>query len=164
MKKNIVKIALIFLFLSAGCATHQTTATRQHEVSPPPVAPPALPTTPGSLWTENQGSLFYDIKARNMGDIVTVAIYEQASASKEASTSSGRNSSASADITKLLGFEEAIAKIRRDSADPTNLISAGFSNDFSGSGKTSRKEDLIATLTTRNRIAKHFNIFRERIN
>ena len=63
MKNNIMKIALIFLFLSAGCANHQTTATRQHEVSPPPVAPPALPTTPGSLWTENQGSLFYDIKA-----------------------------------------------------------------------------------------------------
>jgi flagellar L-ring protein precursor FlgH len=106
------------------------------------------PTTAGSLWTEGQGSLFYDLKARNLGDIVTVAIYEQASASKEASTSSGRDSSASADITKLFGLETDIGNLS-SAIDETELLSAGFKNNFSGTGKTSRKEDLVATLTTR---------------
>jgi flagellar L-ring protein precursor FlgH len=148
MKNNILKVAFVFLFLATGCSTHQTTAVQEHEVSPPPVPPPAVPSTPGSLWTESKGSLFYDLKARDVGDIVTVAIYEKASASKEASTTSGRDSSVSADITKFLGIEQDIANLR-SGIDPTNLISANFANDFSGTGKTSRKEDLVATLTTR---------------
>jgi flagellar L-ring protein precursor FlgH len=112
------------------------------------MAPPMVPTTAGSLWTESQGGLFYDHKARNVGDIVTVAIYEQASASKEASTATGRDSSASADITKFFGLETNLTNLN-SAIDPTNLIDVGYTNNFSGTGKTSRKEDLIATLTTR---------------
>lgn len=145
--KNHLTILLLFLLIS-GCTVQQAPVDTGHQATPPPIPPPMAPTTAGSLWTESQGSLFYDLKARNVGDIVTVAIYEQASASKEASTSSGRDTTASADITKLFGLERDIGNIN-SAIDPTNLLSAGFSNDFSGSGKTSRKEDLVATLTTR---------------
>ena len=99
------------------------------------------------MWTDGQGDLFSDNKARNLGDILTVVIYEQASASKEATTETDRKSSASADITKFFRLEEKIASILSNS-DPTDLINASYESDFAGSGTTTRKEDLVATLTT----------------
>jgi flagellar L-ring protein precursor FlgH len=144
MKHFPVLLSITIILLLAGCSTHQQPVNTVHQPAPPPMAP----TTAGSLWTETQGSLFYDLKARNVGDIVTVAIYEKASASKEASTATGRDSNANADITKFFGLETNLTNLN-SSLDPTNLIDVGYKNDFTGTGKTSRKEDLIATLTTR---------------
>jgi flagellar L-ring protein precursor FlgH len=148
MKNVLLLLSIAITLLLAGCSTHQQPISAVRQPAPPPVAPPMAPATAGSLWTETQGGLFYDLKARNVGDIVTVAIYEKASASKEASTATGRDSSASAHISKFFGLEDNIAKIN-SAIDPTSLIDVGYKNDFTGSGKTSRKEDLIATLTTR---------------
>jgi len=136
------------LFLFSGCADHAARLAEAPLAPPPAPAVPAVPQTPGSLWTERQGSLFYDLKGSDVGDIVTVAIFEKASASKEATTATGRQSSNSADISAFLGLESKIAKIN-DAIDPAALISADFKNDFKGSGSTVRKEDLVATLTTR---------------
>ncbi len=133
----------------AGCTPKppppQPLATKPFE-EPIIVAP--APTSPGSLWTTGKGSLFVDNRAGRVGDILTVAIYETAEANKEASTSTNRNTTASADITKFFGLESNIANIN-SSIDPAHLISAGYSNKFQGSGSTKRKEDLVATLTTR---------------
>ncbi|MDY0191435.1 MAG: flagellar basal body L-ring protein FlgH [Desulfuromonas sp.] len=145
-----------FLLLSAcllsiliGC-TPPPSASNSVDVVPEPelIIEAPKPTTPGSLWTTNRGSLFVDNRAGHVGDILTVVIAEQAEASKEASTSTGRSTSASADITSLFGLESNIANINK-AIDPSNLISAGYTNDFAGTGSTSRKEDLVATLTTR---------------
>ena len=143
-----IALLLIIVFLFSGCAAHTSRVEEVHIPSSPPVAAPAAPETAGSLWTDRRGSLFYDNKASNVGDIVTVAIYEKASASKEASTSTGRNSSVSAGIDALFGLEDNIAKINK-SINPSSLVSASYENDFEGTGTTKRKEDLVATLTTR---------------
>jgi len=146
-------VLLIFvvclLVLLSGC-TPPPPAPSKASVVPEPelVITAPKPTSPGSLWTTNKGSLFVDNRAGNVGDILTVVISEQAEASKEASTSTGRSTSASADITSLFGLESNIASLNK-SIDPAKLISAGYTNDFAGSGSTSRKEDLVATITTR---------------
>ena len=137
---------IVLVFILTGCA-----ATAKQESAPPPTtikapAPPA-PASPGSLWSSGQGSLVTDLKAGGVGDIVTVAIYEKASASKEATTSTGRDSSMSAGISRFFGLENDIAKIN-SAIDPTELIDVNYQNDFTGSGSTTRKEDLVATLTT----------------
>lgn len=140
-------IMLPLLMLAAGCAAHPV------QPEPPMTAPPPRPvamTTPastGSLWQPRGSDLFTDVKGRRTGDIVTVAIYEKASASREATTETDRATSISADITKLLGLERDIAHLA-NGTDPSNLLSASHTNSFSGSGITSRKEDLIATVTT----------------
>ncbi len=105
-----------------------------------------MPKSAGSLWTEPRGTMFLDNKGRAVGDIVTVVISESASASKEATTSTGRSSDMSAGITSLLGLERSISQAT--SMDPSALVDASTSNSFSGSGKTARKENLVATLTT----------------
>ena len=90
--------------------------------------------------------MFIDNKGRTVGDIITVTIFENASASKEATTETDRSSSMSAGISQLFGLERAIGSMT--GLDPATLIAAETENDFSGGGKTERKENLIATLTT----------------
>jgi flagellar L-ring protein precursor FlgH len=105
------------------------------------------PSSDGSLWPGEQHSLYADHKARTTGDIVTITISEKASASKEASTGTKRGSSISASIPNLLGLEKSSA-VEGSNLDLTALIKADFANSFKGDGKTVRKEDLVASLTT----------------
>jgi flagellar L-ring protein precursor FlgH len=137
------------LLLLSGCADKGQNAEDEIrkiiQEKPEIVAP--QPQTPGSLWTTGRGSLFVDNRATSVGDIVTVIIHEKSRASKEATTSTGRSTSASADITSLFGLESNLANLN-SSIDPANLISAGYKNDFKGTGSTTRQEDLTATIST----------------
>lgn len=149
-KLNIhLLVGLMCILLLSGCASRSRNVEQEIEritqEKPEIIAP--QPQTAGSLWTTGRGSLFVDNRASTVGDIVTVIIREQASASKEATTSTGRSTSASADITSLFGLESNIANLNSN-IDPANLISAGYTNDFKGRGTTTREEDLTATITT----------------
>lgn len=150
MKSSLALLVpfLLLALMQAGCAGRTTKPLSDTALAPSQVViVPETPATPGSLWTNTQGGLLYDVKGRQVGDIVTVAIFERASASKEASTSAGRKSSATAGISRLFGLEKSISTIN-SSIDPERLISANYENNFQGSGSTSRKEDLVATITT----------------
>jgi flagellar L-ring protein precursor FlgH len=103
--------------------------------------------TPGSLWSNDSSSVFSDHKAKNVGDIVTIIISEESSASKEATTSTGRSTNMSASIPNLLGFENS-SLIADSNLDLSNLVSSDFSNKFDGEGTTTRKGTLTASLTT----------------
>lgn len=104
--------------------------------------------TPGSLWPGEQHSLFADHKARTIGDIVTITISETASATKEASTKTDRNSSMTAGIPHLFGIEKSPWIAENTNLDISKMVEANFANTFSGSGTTVRKENLVASLTT----------------
>lgn len=104
--------------------------------------------TSGSLWPGEQHSLYADHKARVTGDLVTITIVEQASATKEASTNTDRTTSMSAAIPHLFGLENATLLTNNNpNVDINNLIEASFANSFEGGGTTVRKEDLAASLT-----------------
>lgn len=147
MRYLLVLVLLIVLSACAPIAVQDPVSTKPVTVEQPTIEA-TTPKTPGSLWTTGNGSLFVDNRAGRIGDILTVAIYEAAEANKEATTSTGRTTSASADITSLFGLESNLASLN-SGLDPAKLVSAGYTNDFKGSGTTSRKEDLVATLTTR---------------
>lgn len=102
----------------------------------------------GSLWNQNNGSMFTDRKAQRVGDIVTVLISESSSASKEATTSTSRNTNMSASIPNFFGLENDKVWSGHNPIDLTNLVQADFANGFDGNGSTSRQEDLTASLTT----------------
>ena len=148
----MVKITFLLIsivFLLSGCIgpASQVDVGNVEPVTPI-INEPAPPQTPGSLWTESRGGIFADMKGRTVGDIITVLIVENASASKEATTETDRKSTMSAGIDDLFGLEKYIGQIGNDAINNASLVKAAFENDFEGGGKTARKEKLAATLTT----------------
>jgi len=83
-------------------------------------------------------SLFADQKARHEGDVVTVLIVEQASASKSASTKTSRTSDRNGKFNGMLGMNY-------------NPLSQGVGlnseSKYEGSGSTSRTETLKAEVS-----------------
>ena len=150
--RQSVLFLILFCLLVAGCGPKgaKSTEFEEYEYKAANKTKKKAQQNFGSLWRKEQGEngLYSDIKAYEQGDIVTVAIYESASANNEADTSTGRDSSASASIGSIFGLEKRIAKIN-EGMDPTNLLQTEYSNSFEGSGGTSREGELQATLTTR---------------
>ena len=143
-QKVFSRAALLLPLLLAGCA-HQS-AEVQTPSFDEQIPKPQMNYASGSLWQASSSGLAEDVKARRRGDIVTVVISEQASASKQASTGTSRSSSMSAGIPNLLGLEKTPVKGWMDLA---NLLNASFSSKFDGSGSTSRAETLQATMSTK---------------
>ena len=144
----MVRQALLFLALTllAGCAVQQT------EVVTPSFDQQLKAATPsysnGSIWQASSVALTEDGKARRVGDIVTIIITETASASKQAATATGRSSELSAGIPAFMGLQGA-GVLTNNLGDLSKLIDASASSKFDGSGSTSRKESLTATITAK---------------
>ena len=101
-----------------------------------------------SLWRQGEQGLYSNIKARNVGDVVTVAINESATADNAADTSTGRDSSASVSLSRFFGFEHDFDGIHKN-IDPDLLLDAAYRNSFKGSGGTSREGRLQAVMAAR---------------
>ncbi len=144
MKQYLV-IAVAAL-LAGGCVVQQT------EVVSPSFDQQLKPNAPsysnGSIWQNASIPLTEDGKARRLGDIVTIVITENATASKQATTATGRSSEISAGIPNMLGLEGS-SILTKNFADLSNLINASASSSFDGSGSTTRKESLSATITAK---------------
>ncbi len=144
--KNLALISLLILL--ASCSRHNYSGVTE---IPEPLEeiqnPVNLQREDGSLWSKRNKSIFADHKAQNIGDIVTVTISEEASATKEATTTSGKESNWSAGVSNFFGVESADF-ITDSNLDLANLINATVSNSFDGNGKTVRTDNLSASLTT----------------
>lgn len=102
------------------------------------VIPAEPPKTSGSLWSEhsNHGFLYGDIKARQVGDIVTIKVDEDAKGSKDATTKTKKDSSIFGGIDVFFGLPAA-----------NRGIKASTKNEFTGTGSTSRSGKLTANVT-----------------
>jgi flagellar L-ring protein FlgH len=142
-------LAMGFLW---GCAAPIRQAQPMVEQQPPlfmaAESPPS--SVEGSLWQENgtMGELFINPKARRVGDIVTIKIVESSKASNIASTNTGRDSSVSVGLDKLLGFENNGFNAS-SGFNPFGKVAGGATTKFTGQGGTSRSGDLSAYITTR---------------
>ena len=105
--------------------------------------------TPDSLWDTNSafGSLFISQKAHHIGDIVTIRIVESSSASNQATTSTGRDSSISIETPNFFGAESEVPQ--EWLFNPLGKLSAGFGSGFDGTGTTNRSGDLTAYITAK---------------
>ena len=102
----------------------------------------------GSLWNAATGSLFEDARARNVGDIITVVIQEQASASRTARTKTDRASEASYGVSSFFGSLAKIAAANPD-LNMAELFKTSAEGSFDGGGNTNRNGSLDAVLPTR---------------
>jgi flagellar L-ring protein FlgH len=106
--------------------------------------PAAEPPSPGSVYSP-QGrlaDLARDLRASQVGDLVTIVIAEKASAASRGTTNSNRKSAASNSISALAGPTRA--------AGPwANLATLGGDIKLQGQGETSREAEMTTTLTAR---------------
>ena len=90
-------------------------------------------------------TLFGDLRARRLNDLVTVQVIESVSASGSADSSLAKDGSGSLSLTNLFGLESKFPGW----LDPTSLVAGRSNTDFTGSGSTNRAGSLTAVLTAR---------------
>ncbi len=100
------------------------------------------PTDDSSLWTAGTDSLFGDRRAAQRGDILTVVIEIDDSASISNSTGRSRNGAQSAGLPELLGIPQRIDEILPEGASMADAYATKSSSTFKGTGSVSRKEKL----------------------
>ncbi|MGE5475074.1 MAG: flagellar basal body L-ring protein FlgH [Bacteroidales bacterium] len=110
---------------------------------PQPVAPPA---NANSLWRPGSRAFFKDQRAKDVGDILTVAVSINDSASFETSLARKRDSAEDAGITGLMGFENSLNKVLPDAVNPANLVGTTGTSSNSNSGKTGRTESMTVNM------------------
>lgn len=111
---------------------------------PLPAAQPA-DHNPNSLWRPGAKAFFKDTRAKDVGDILTVKLDLQDSATWDNKTERDRQDSEDADVTKLLGLEAEFTKVLPEAVDPTSMLSFGNTHSTSGDGTIERSETLEVT-------------------
>lgn len=140
----IRKLIVISCLLASGCLHPQTEWPKNFPDNY--VERPKPKYSSGSLWQDSSVSLSEDFKARRPGDVVTIVISEQASASKEAKTATKRDAAITASIPNFMGLETTALA---DKLNLNALIKASAASSYDGSGSTDRKDTLTATMTAR---------------
>ena len=157
--------ALLPLLLCLGCVEH-TLVEFARGPEPFPVASPPPPPSDGAIWrggTASGSFLYFDRKARGVGDLVTVLVAESVSAEGSANTQLGKNQGYSASLTSDIGFtdllQEGAEKIFNlfgvdggGDAEPgttVNVVDAEGASNFTGDGQTSRSGSFAAVITCR---------------
>jgi flagellar L-ring protein precursor FlgH len=154
----ILAIVALLVGIAGGCGTGSAArkapspqVTQKAALRSPPLQqyPPPAPQTEGSLFSdEAQPFLFTDVRANNVGDIVTINIVETSKASKQTQTNLGRNNEVQASLKALLGYETNLPGVGGDYS-PSTAIDAKFGSKFTGNGKTTRNETMSAQISAR---------------
>jgi flagellar L-ring protein precursor FlgH len=105
-----------------------------------------LQATGGSLYSDSGPNLFLfrDFKARNVGDILTIQINENATATNSANTSTEKEGSVSVSAPSLGGLEKSASALNFAS-----ILSGASALNFAGQGSTSRAGQLQAFVSAR---------------
>jgi flagellar L-ring protein precursor FlgH len=151
-----MRLIAVFLLMMvpAGCMTALEPSKIDREpfvisntYKTPVAEKPATQPRSGSIWRGELTSLFGDQRARNIGDIVTVKIVEESSASEKATTDTSRKSEIDGGVTNFFGVETNPGGPFRNLS---TLMKAGMNkNDFSGSGETKRSGSLTTVMAAR---------------
>jgi len=111
------------------------------QATPPVLVNPAA-ATPGAIFQAGRGAaLFVDHRASQVGDIVTINLVEKTDASKQSTTTTGKESSVAIPTGKLLGGP--VTYKGRDLLDTE--ISAN--QDFKGQGASTQSNRLSGSIT-----------------
>jgi flagellar L-ring protein precursor FlgH len=101
-----------------------------------------LGSSPGSLYQAGTrfADLTRDLRANEVGDLVTVLVSDRASALAKGTSNTTRKSSAAASVTGIAGLT---------SPRLSNLLNLSNNNQLQGQGETSRDMTITTTVTAR---------------
>jgi len=140
MSRRIALACLaLFILVTAGCAQvpRASVVGEQEQISIVD-RPPPIPN--GSIYQARQGyqPLFEDRRPRAMGDILTIVLDEEVSASKNSQSNAGRSGSASLELAQLPDILDVLAEYGYDISGE---------NDFTGSGGSQANNSFTGTIT-----------------
>jgi flagellar L-ring protein FlgH len=109
-----------------------------------PPTPASNVASPGSTFSPASPllDLASDVHARNVGDLVTIVVLDQASATSQGTTTQQRTSSANASVSSLFG-----AKSPHNALN--NLANMSGQQQLNGQGTTSRQTTVSTTVSAR---------------
>jgi len=100
-----------------------------------------------SLFSANAPNLFLfrDVKARSLGDILTIQVIESASATNTATTATQKKGDVSLNAPALFGLEKG----RSSTLNLSNILQGAGGLNFNGTGSTTRSGQLQAEISAR---------------
>ena len=125
--------------------TNPTVMPDYRPVSLPMPAPKTAEHNPNSLWRAGAKAFFKDHRAKAVGDILTVQLNLDDSASLANSTERERDDSEDTDVTNLLGLEAEFAKKLPQAIAPGSVMSFGSKHETKGDGSIDRSETVELT-------------------
>lgn len=149
-RKQMVKIKSILgaigLLLLGGCAS-----APEHKIATAEeIFAMSMPERidNGAIFQRAQGvALYEDIKARNVGDMITIVLSEQTNASKSASTSTAKENSVDVTNPTILGLPAAFSASPISSRPMSLASNLESSKSFSGEGDSAQSNQLTGSVT-----------------
>lgn len=104
-------------------------------------------TSAQSLWNDSSRSLIADKRAAAVGDLLTILVQENNTASKDNSTQTAKSSAIDASIASFLYSPGASSFLTKGGQMPA--IKLNSSQNFDGGGKINNSEKITARITVR---------------
>lgn len=117
-------------------------APNYRPVSMPMPAPQPVERHSNSLWRTGARAFFKDQRAAAIGDILTVEVDLNDSASINNATTRARTASEDAQLDSFLGYEDALHAILPEAVNNGDLVDADSTHGASGTGTIQRGEDI----------------------
>jgi flagellar L-ring protein precursor FlgH len=116
-------------------------------VNLPMPAPQPIENNPNSLWRPGARAFFKDIRAKDVGDQLTIRMKLNDAATMKNRTKRARGDKEGMGIDGIFGFEGQLLKLLPKGADNASLV--GFSSDAktNGDGDINRKETVNLTFS-----------------
>jgi flagellar L-ring protein precursor FlgH len=125
--------------------TNPTVMPNYRPVSLPMPAPKTAEYNPNSLWRAGAKAFFKDHRAKSVGDILTVQLKLDDSASLANKTERERDDSEDTDVTNLLGLEGEFTKVLPQGLNAASVLSFGSTQETTGDGSIDRSETVTLT-------------------
>jgi flagellar L-ring protein precursor FlgH len=146
----------VLLLLGSGIASCQQPPSKENLLASLDKLPgdqgAQLPITNGAIYQSNvQGSgglqLFRDHRAWQIGDVVTVQIAQNATATKNAAENIGRTDSVKSTVNNLFGLPTSFGRSSATTKFNPN-IDYNSANTLAGSGSTAQSNSFVTTVST----------------
>jgi len=141
MNRRLILLLVGLQALLAGCAAPTDLLGESWE-PPPYIEPEYTPPTSGAIYAADRDvRLYEDLKSGRVGDIVTVRLTEQTSASNNAATSTSKSTEAT--LGNVTIFGQPLTK------DSQPLFQGSLDGDqsFDGSGSSTQSASLAGDIT-----------------
>src|SRR5579863_2771114 len=141
MHRPTVMLVLLAILPSAGCGLIPA-----KQPKPEPVVaralPPPTPRTEGAIYQAGQQmELFADLKARRVGDVLTIVLNEATNASKSATTTTAKTTTVANSAPTIFGQSMTVR------GRPILSTTLNGSDAFSGAGTSAQSNSLAGSLT-----------------